>query len=46
MKSLLENTLLVWIGAFIMTLLLFYGIDHFIMVAQGLPLNFDMTPAQ
>jgi hypothetical protein len=42
----LFNTVLIWVGAFALTLLLFYGIDQFIMAAQGLPLNWDMTPAQ
>jgi len=46
MKTLLENTILVWLGAFILTLLIFYGMDHFIMAAQGLPLNLDLSPAQ
>jgi preprotein translocase subunit SecE len=44
--KLLENTFVVVVGAFILTLLVFYGIDHLIMAAQGLPLNFDLTPAQ
>ena len=46
MKSLLDNTIIVVLGAFILTFLVFYGIDHFIMAIQGLPLNFNMTPAQ
>ena len=46
MKSLLENTFLIVLGTFIFTFLVFYGIDHFIMAIQGLPLNLDLTPAQ
>ncbi len=40
------NTLLIWLTAFTLTLLLFYGIDQFIMASQGLPLNWYLTPAQ
>jgi hypothetical protein len=32
--------------AFILVLALFYGLNHFVMGLQGLPLNLDMTPAQ
>jgi len=46
MKSLLENTLFIWVSAFVLTLLVFYGMDQFIMAAQGLPLNWNMMPAQ
>jgi hypothetical protein len=46
MKFLLQNTIIVWLGAFILTLLIFYGMDHLIMAAQGLPLNLNLTPAQ
>jgi hypothetical protein len=42
----LQNTILIWIGAFALVLLAFYGLDQFIMAVQGLPLNLDMTPAQ
>lgn len=37
---------LVWVGALMLTLLAFYGLDHFIMSLQGLPLNMDLSPAQ
>ena len=37
---------LIWLAAFALTALVFYGIDHLVMSSQGLPLNFDMTPAQ
>ncbi|MDH3670193.1 MAG: hypothetical protein OES46_03405 [Gammaproteobacteria bacterium] len=33
-----------WILVLAVTLAFFYGLDHFIMSAQGLPLNWDMTP--
>jgi hypothetical protein len=46
MKFFLENPIFIWVSAFILTLLVFYGMDQFIMLAQGLPLNLDMTPAQ
>lgn len=40
------NKLLVWVGAFAVVLVAFYGLDLFIMAIQGLPLNADLTPAQ
>jgi len=36
----------VWLAAFALMLLFFYGLDHGVMKLQGLPLNFDLTPAQ
>ena len=30
---------------FVIVLLAFYGLDHFIMSIQGLPLNMDLSPA-
>lgn len=36
----------IWLVAFAVALLYFYGLDHFIMSAQGLPLNMDLTPSQ
>jgi hypothetical protein len=39
-------TLIGSLVAFIAVLALFYGLDHFIMSIQGLPLNLDLTPAQ
>ena len=42
----LSNPVVAWVGAFLLTLLVFYGMDHFIMLIQGLPLNLDLTPAQ
>lgn len=41
-----NNTMLMWIVVFIITALVFYGLNHFIMSSQGLPLNLDLTPAQ
>ena len=32
--------------AFLLTIVLFYFLDHAIMSMQGLPLNTDLTPAQ
>jgi len=31
---------------FVLVVLVFYGMDHLIMGAQGLPLHFDLSPAQ
>nr|VFJ94190.1 MAG: hypothetical protein BECKLFY1418A_GA0070994_10384 [Candidatus Kentron sp. LFY]VFK18280.1 MAG: hypothetical protein BECKLFY1418C_GA0070996_10414 [Candidatus Kentron sp. LFY] len=42
----MKNPLLIWIGAFVIVLLAFYGMDLFIMGIQGLPLNLDLTPAR
>ena len=42
----LQNPFVIWIGAFAVTLLVFYGMDQFIMAIQGLPLNLDLSPAQ
>lgn len=41
-----DNTLLHWLLAAIIVICLFYGMNHLIMSAQGLPLNLDLTPAQ
>ncbi len=40
------KTLLIWGGAFAITLLGFYALDLLVMGAQGLPLRLDLTPAQ
>ncbi len=40
------NPLVLFLGAVGVTVLVFYGLDHFIMSIQGLPLNLDLTPAQ
>ena len=44
-KIRLGSALLVTVLAFILVLIAFYGLDHFIMNIQGLPLNMDLTPA-
>ncbi len=41
-----SNTLVIWAVAAAIALLVFYGLDHFTMSIQGLPLNWDLTPAQ
>lgn len=40
------NVICVWVLVFMVTALFFYGLDHLVMTAQGLPLNLDLTPAQ
>jgi len=40
------KTLQIWLAIFVIVSLYFYGLDHFIMSVQGLPLNMDLTPAQ
>jgi hypothetical protein len=37
---------MIWAIAAAIALLAFYGLDHFTMSIQGLPLNWDLTPAQ
>lgn len=41
-----RQTFLRWSGTLLIALLFFYGLDLAIMAAQGLPLNFNLTPAQ
>jgi len=40
------KNLQIWLIAFAVVLVLFYGLDHLIMNVQGLPLNIDLTPSQ
>jgi len=42
----LENPIAVWVGAILLVLVYFYGLDYFIMTVQGLPLNLNLSPAQ
>lgn len=41
-----SRKLIIWTVAAAIALLAFYGLDHFVMSIQGLPLNWDLTPAQ
>jgi len=41
----LGSTILLAVLAFILVLIAFYGLNHFIMNIQDLPLNMDLTPA-
>ena len=41
----LGTTLLLSLLAVVLVLAAFYGLNHFIMSIQGLPLNWDLTPA-
>lgn len=36
----------IWLVAFVVVLIYFYGLDHFIMGVQGLPLNLNLSPSQ
>ncbi len=36
----------IWLGAFVLAFAVFYALDIFIMGIQGLPLNWDLTPAR
>jgi len=40
------GVLVVFIISFVAVAAAFYGLDHFVMGIQGLPLNLDLTPAQ
>lgn len=40
------GSILVFIVSFVVVAAVFYGLDHFVMGLQGLPLNLDLTPAQ
>lgn len=42
----LLQLLLIWLLAMAVSLVFFYGLDHLSMNMQGLPLNWDLTPAQ
>jgi hypothetical protein len=33
-----------WILVLVVTLAFFYGLDHFVMSAQGLPLGWSLSP--
>ncbi len=41
-----NGKLMIWAVATAIALLTFYGLDHFVMSIQGLPLDWDLTPAQ
>ena len=41
-----KRNIALWVGAFLLVVLVFYGLDHAIMSAQGLPLTLDLRPAQ
>jgi hypothetical protein len=41
-----NSGILVWLAALAVVLLAFYGLDLLVMGAQGLPLNWDLTPAR
>ena len=40
------NKIYTWMIAIIITLAAFYVLDHLVMSMQGLPLDWDLTPAQ
>ena len=41
-----SSKVIAWVVAIVITLVVFYGMNHFVMSIQGLPLNWDLTPAQ
>jgi hypothetical protein len=40
-----SRKVLAWVVSVVITLIAFYAMDHFVMSIQGLPLNWDLTPA-
>ena len=47
MKNLYRASPIVsWAMTLFLTLAAFYAIDHLVMAAQGLPLGWDLRPAQ
>jgi hypothetical protein len=38
--------MMIWVLATAVAVVMFYGVDHAVMGLQGLPLNWDLTPAQ
>ena len=42
----MAKNLQIWLVAFVVVAIYFYGLDHFIMSVQGLPLNMNLTPSQ
>ncbi len=41
-----NNSALRWVIVFMAVFAIFYSLDQLIMLAQGLPLNWDLSPAQ
>lgn len=41
-----SSKVITWVAAIAITLVAFYFMDHFVMSIQGLPLNWNLTPAQ
>ncbi len=39
------DNMLIWLGALVIALAVFYGLDHFVMGIQGLPLGWNLAPA-
>ncbi len=37
--------MLIWVAALVIAVAIFYGLDHFVMGIQGLPLSWNLTPA-
>ncbi len=40
-----SSKVLAWVVPVVITLVAFYAMDHFVMSIQGLPLNWNLTPA-
>lgn len=46
MNRTLSRRALLAVAVLALALLYFYGMDHLVMTAQGLPLHADLSPAQ
>lgn len=44
-KNKASDNVMVWLAATGIALAIFYGLDHFVMSIQGLPLNWTLAPA-
>jgi len=44
-KKRATDNMLIWVAALVIAVAIFYGLDHFVMGIQGLPLSWNLTPA-
>jgi hypothetical protein len=41
-----SHKVVLWLAALLITIVVFYALDHGVMSMQGLPLNWDLTPME
>jgi len=44
-KNKTSDNVMIWLAATAIALAIFYGLDHFVMSIQGLPLTWTLAPA-